>query len=77
MEMERLLDILNELHDDIDYETETKLVDDKLFNSFDLITLVAELSDEFDIEITAKAFIPANLNSAQALWRMIQELSGE
>ena len=77
MEMERLLDILNELHDDIDYETETGLVDDKLFNSFDLITLVAELSDEFDIEITAKEFIPENFNSAQALWRMIQELSGE
>ena len=77
MEMERLLDILNELHDDIDYETETKLVDDKLFNSFDLITLVAELSDEFDIEIKAKEFIPENFNSAQALWRMIQELSGE
>ena len=75
--MERLLDILNELHDDIDYETETKLVDDKLFNSFDLITRVAELSDEFDIEITAKEFIPENFNSAQALWRMIQELSGE
>ena len=77
MEMERLLDILNELHDDIDYETETKLVDDKLFNSFDLITLVAELSDEFDIEITAKEFIPENFNSAESLWRMIQELSGE
>ena len=40
MEMERLLDILNELHDDIDYETETKLVDDKLFNSLDRKSVV-------------------------------------
>ena len=75
--MEELLEILNELHDDINYETETRLVDDKLFDSFDLITLVAELSDAFDIEITAQEFIPENFNSAQALWRMIQELSGE
>lgn len=75
--MEELLEILNELHDDIDYMTEEKLVDDKLFDSFDLITLVTELSDAFDIEITAKEFIPENFNSAQALWRMIQELSGE
>lgn len=75
--MEELLEILNELHDDIDYEKETRLVDDKLFDSFDLITLVAELSDAFDIEITAQEFIPENFNSAQALWRMIQELSGE
>lgn len=75
--MERLLEILNELHDDIDYAAETALVDDKLFDSFDLITLVSELCDEFDIEITAREFIPENFNSAQALWRMIQELSGE
>lgn len=75
--MEELLEILNELHDDIDYEKETRLVDDKLFDSFDLITLVAELSDAFDIEITAKEFVPENFNSAQALWQMIQELSGE
>ncbi len=75
--MEELLEILNELHDDIDYETETRLVDDKLFDSFDLITLVAELGDTFDIEITAREFIPENFNSAEALWQMIQELSGE
>lgn len=75
--MERLLEILNELHDEIDYSKENRLVDDKLFDSFDLITLVADLSEEFDIEITAREFIPENFNSAQALWRMIQELSGE
>lgn len=75
--MEELLEILNELHDDIDYETETRLVDGKLFDSFDLITLVTELTDTFDIEITAREFIPENFNSAQALWRMIQRLSGE
>lgn len=75
--MEELLEILNELHDDIDYQTETRLVDDKLFDSFDLITLVTEIGDTFDIEITAREFIPENFNSAQALWRMIQRLSGE
>lgn len=75
--MEELLEILNELHDDIDYETETRLVDDKLFDSFDLITLVTEIGDTFDIEITAREFIPENFNSAQALWQMIQRLSGE
>lgn len=75
--MEELLEILNELHDDIDYETETRLVDDNLFDSFDLITLVTEIGDTFDIEITAREFIPENFNSAQALWQMIQKLSGE
>lgn len=75
--MEILMEILKELHDEIDYEKETRLVDDKLFDSFDLITLAAELSDTFDIEITAREFIPENFNSAQALWNMIRQLSGE
>lgn len=75
--MDEILEILQELHDDIDYMNEDKLVDNKILDSFDLITLVSELCDAFDIEITAKEFIPENFNSVQALWRMVQELMGE
>ncbi len=75
--MDEILSILQELHDDVDFEKEEKLVDDKILDSFDLITLASELCDAFDIEITAKEFIPENFNSVQALWRMVQELMGE
>lgn len=75
--MDEILTILQELHDDVDYMAQEKLVDDKVLDSFDLITLVSELCDTFDIEITAKEFIPENFNSVQALWRMVQELMGE
>ena len=40
---ESILDILQELHEDVDFENEEKLVDDKILDSFDLVTLVAEL----------------------------------
>lgn len=75
--MEELLEILQELHSDIDFETEDKLVDDKILDSFDLVTLVTELGDAFDIEITAKDFVPENFNSAQAMWAMVQRLMEE
>ncbi|MDE5965683.1 MAG: acyl carrier protein [Lachnospiraceae bacterium] len=75
--MEELLEILQELHSDVDFETENKLVDDKILDSFDLVTLVTELGDAFDIEITAKDFVPENFNSAQAMWEMVQRLMEE
>ena len=75
--MDELLEILEELHSDIDFEVEDRLVDDKILDSFDLVTLVTELGDQFDIEITAKDFIPENFNSASAMWAMIQRLMEE
>ena len=75
--MDELLDILQELHSDVDFETEDKLVDDKILDSFDLVTLVTELGDAFDIEITAKDFVPENFNSASAMWDMVQRLMEE
>lgn len=70
-----ILEILQELHEDIDFEYEDKLVDGKILDSFDLITLVSELSDEFDIDITAADFIEENFNSLDRLTAMVNRLS--
>lgn len=74
---ESILDILQELHEDIDFETEEQLVDDKILDSFDLVTLVAELGEEFDIEITAKDFVEENFNSVERLTNMVIRLMDE
>lgn len=74
---ESILDILQELHEDIDFEKEEKLVDDKILDSFDLVTLVAELGEEFDVEITAKEFVAENFNSVERLTNMIVRLIDE
>mgnify|MGYP003214976669 FL=1 len=46
-----ILEILEELRPDVDFEKETKLIDDKILESFDIVSLVSELTDEFDITI--------------------------
>lgn len=71
---EIILDILQEMHSDVDYETETKLVTNKVLDSYDLISLVTELNDEFDIQITAKDFIEENFNSLATLTIMVERL---
>ena len=75
--MEQLLEILNELHPDVDFETADDLIDGKILDSFDIVTLVAEIDSEFDVAIPAEELIPENFNSAEALYDLIMRLSEE
>ena len=72
--MDKLMRILFELSSDIDFETEDSLIDGGLLDSFDIVTLVAEIDDAFGIEIPAEALIPENFNSAKAIFALIQQL---
>ena len=69
--MEKLLEIPNDLNPDIDYETEDRLIDGKLYDSFKIITLISMITDTFDIELGPEHLIPENFNSAKAMWDMI------
>lgn len=72
--MKKLMEILMELDDSIDWENETALIDERILDSFGVISLISELEEQFDIEIEASEIIPQNLNSADAMWKMIQSL---
>jgi D-alanine--poly(phosphoribitol) ligase subunit 2 len=75
--MEALLGILEGLHPDVDFKTCTTLIDDQIIDSFDIITLIAEIDSEFDVAVPAEEIIPENFNSAKALYAMIERLSDE
>ena len=72
--MEKLLEILDELHPDVDFETEEHLIDNKILDSFDIVTLVAEIDAEYDVAIPAEELIPENFNSAKALYALVEKL---
>ncbi len=71
--MEALMNILMEIDESIDWKKENSLIDDRL-DSFGVISLISELEDVFDIEIEAAEMRPENLNSANAIWDMVQRL---
>ena len=75
--MEELMEILQDLHSDVDFETEEHLVDDKILDSFDIVSLIAEINENFDIAVTAKDILPENFNSARALYALIQRREEE
>ena len=75
--MEELMNILEELRPDVDFENETGLIDNAILDSFDIVSLVAELNDAFDIEIKPNDLVPENFNSAAAMLAMIERLGDE
>ena len=72
--METLLEILNDIDDTVNWEDEIALIDDRILDSFGVISLISELEDQFEIEIDASEIVPENFNSADAMWKMIQRL---
>lgn len=75
--MEKLIEILEDIQPDADYENCTTLIDDGILESFAILSIVGKLEDEFDISITPAEIIPENFNSAAALWAMVQRLQNE
>ena len=75
--MDALIEILKEIHPEVDYETENSLIDIRIFDSFDIVTLVGELNENYDIEIGPQDLIPENFNSAEAIYALITRLMEE
>lgn len=72
--MNEIIDILTELHDDVDFTTETGLVENGILNSLDIVAIISEIDDRFDVQIPAEEILPENFDSAEALWALVQRL---
>ena len=75
--MEELISLLEEIKPEADFEHCTTLVDDGILSSFDIISIIGELEDTYDIRILPAEIIPANFNSASAIHAMVRRLSGD
>lgn len=75
--MEELLAILEGVRPDVDFANEKGLIADGILDSFDIVAIVGELNDEFDIEIKPNNLVPENFNSAEAMMKLIEQLQDE
>ncbi len=73
--MEELMNILTETCPGIDFEGQERLIDDGILDSLNIVMLVGELNDAFDISIGAEDLVPENFNSAQAIYALVQRLA--
>ena len=75
--MEKLLKLLAGIRPDVDFENETALIDDGILDSFDVVSIISALDDEFDVQVRISELDPDNFNSVQAIWALIQSLKSE
>ena len=75
--MDTLMEILEDVQPDVDFEICDTLIDDGMLDSFAILSIVSELEDQFEISVSPADIIPENFNSAQAIWAMVQRLQGE
>lgn len=74
---EQLMEILKELRPDVDFAAEQELVDGGILDSFDIVSLVGELNEAFDIEINVEDLLPENFNSLEAMQELIRTMQDE
>ena len=67
------MEILQGVRADVDFANEKKLIDDGILDSFDIVTLISEIADVYDVQISAEEIIPDNFNSVKALYALIEE----
>ncbi len=75
--MDKLLKILSEIRPDVDFANEKKLIDDGILDSFDIISIVNELNEAYDIEIDVEDLEPDNFNTCAAMLELIEKLQNE
>ncbi len=75
--MDELMAILTELRPDVEFEGNTELIDAGDLDSFDIVSLVGEMCDAFDIEIGAEEIVPENFNSVEAMMALVERLQAE
>lgn len=75
--MEQLLEILKQLHPDVDFALEEDLIGDGILDSLDIVTLITEINCTFDVSIPAEEIIPENFASVDAILALIERLDEE
>lgn len=75
--MDDLIRIMSEIRPDIDFTKETRLIDDDILDSFDIISIVGDVNSFFGVKINVNDLLPENFNSAEALFELITKLQNK
>ena len=66
------MSFLTEICPGIDFENEKALIDDGLIDSLDIVAVVTELMEAFDVELGVDDLTPENFNSVEAIEELIE-----
>lgn len=75
--MEELLEILQDINPEADFENSQDLMGEGYITSFDMVMVVNNISQELGVTIPANEIVPENFKTVQTIWALIQRLDEE
>ena len=75
--METVLEILKQVKPSVDFTKESNLIEDGILESLEILMIIAQLKDEFAIDISPSQIVPENFSSAETIWKMVETLMDE
>jgi acyl carrier protein len=75
--MEKIVDILSDIRAGVDWENENDIIERGLLDSFDMITLIGELNEAFEVSIGLEHLEPENFCSVEAIAALLTTLGAQ
>jgi acyl carrier protein len=75
--VERLIEILQNIRPDVDFINEKSLMDGGFLDSFDIVSIISELDNEYGINVRVTELTPENFNSAESIMKMVERLKNK
>jgi acyl carrier protein len=72
---EKVIEILNSVNNKIGSDYERDLLKNGIIDSFEIVNIVMELENGFDVVIDPELIIPCNFKSIKAICEMIEKLT--
>lgn len=72
MKMDKIIEILNGIRPEFDFSQDVNYMEEGYLDSFDIVTLVTELEDNFDITINGEDILPENFSSKEAIAKLVE-----
>ena len=69
--MNKIIEILNNIRPEFDFAKEGDFIENGLLDSFDIVTLVSDLDNEFGVSIDGADILPENFNSIEAIQNIL------
>lgn len=70
--MEKVLSIVEEIRPDVEFAEEIALIDDGVLDSFDIVSIISDLNDEYEINIRVHDLTPENFNSVESIVKLVE-----
>ncbi len=67
----KIVDFLTEIRPEFDFEASSNFIEEGMLDSFDIVSLVASLDEEFGISIDGTEILPENFSNVDSIFQLL------